>query len=99
MKANLSGESVVVAAKQQVSCDLQGEAAILNIQNGTYYGLDSIGTHVWTLIQQPRRVREIRDSVIQEYEVDADRCQNDVLILLRRLLAEGLIEVRDVSAS
>jgi len=99
MSANLSGQSVVVAAKDQVSCDLQGEAAILNLANGVYYGLDSIGAQVWTLLQQPRRVAEIRDAVLREYEVEPERWQSDLLALLERLQAEGLIEVRDGPAA
>jgi hypothetical protein len=95
MSASLSGESVVVVAKEQVSCDLEGEAAILSLANGIYYGLDLIGAQVWTLLQQPRRVDEIRDLVLQEYEVEAERCHEDLLALLERLRAEGLIEVRD----
>jgi hypothetical protein len=98
MSANLRGQSVVVAAKDQVSCDLEGEAAILNLANGVYYGLDQIGAQVWTLLQQPRCVEEIRDAVLREYEVDPECCQSDLLSLLERLLAEGLIEVRDGQA-
>ena len=98
MSANLCRQSVVVAAKDQVSCDLEGEAAILNLANGVYYGLDQIGAQVWTLLQQPRCVGEIRDAVLQEYEVDPECCQSDLLSLLERLLAEGLIEVRDGQA-
>ena len=99
MSTHLSGQSVVVAAKDQVSCDLQGEAAILNLANGVYYGLDLIGAQVWTLLQQPRRVEEIRDAVLREYEVEPERCQSDLLALLERLQSEGLIEVRDGSAT
>ncbi len=99
MSANLSGQSVVVAAKDQVYCDLEGEAAILNLANGIYYGLDLIGAQVWTLLQQPRRVAEIRDAVMQEYEVEPERCQSDLLALLERLRTEGLIEVRDGPAA
>ena len=99
MSANLSGQSVVVAAKDQVSCDLEGEVAILSLANGIYYGLDPIGAHVWTLLQQPRRVEEIRDAVLREYEVEPERCQSDLLALLERLQSEGLIEVSDGPAA
>jgi hypothetical protein len=95
MSAKLSEQSVVVAAQEQVSCELEGEAAILNLSNGVYYGLDLIGAQVWALLQQPRRVEEIRDAVLEEYEVEPECCQRDLLALLERLLAEGLIEVRN----
>jgi len=92
---NFSEQSVVVVARDQVSCDLGDEAAILNIKNGVYYGLDPVGAHVWTLLQKPQRVAEIRDAVLRAYDVEPERCRHDVDTLLKNLLAEGLIEVRD----
>ena len=95
MNMVLSRRSVVVAAKDQVSCDLAGEAAILNIKNGVYYGLDPVGAQIWKLIQQPRSVDEVREALVDEYEVEPERCEQDLITLLEKLLAEGLIEVQD----
>ena len=91
----LSRQTIVVAAKGQVSCALDGEAAILNIGNGTYYGLDAVGAEIWRLVQNPQRVTQIRDAVMSLYEVQPERCENDIIDLLEMLLAEGLIEMRD----
>jgi hypothetical protein len=85
----------VVAAQDQVSCDLDGEAAILNLASGVYYGLDATGARVWNLVQTPRTVNEIRDALLKEYDVEAERCERDLLALLGDLAAAGLIEVRD----
>jgi len=82
-----------VAAKEQVSCDLAGEAAMLNLKNGVYYGLDPVGARIWNLIQQPRTVSEVLQILLEEYEVDAERCERDLLELLQNLAAEGLVEV------
>lgn len=95
MSTTLSRSSIVVAAKDQVSCDLAGEAAILNIRNGVYYGLDPVGARIWQLIQQPRSVDEVRETLVGEYEVEPERCAQDLVALLEQLLAEGLIEVRE----
>ncbi len=95
MSTTLSRRSIVVAAKDQVSCDLAGEAAILNIKNGVYYGLDPVGARIWQLIQQPRSVDEVRETLVGEYEVEPERCAQDLVALLEQLLAEGLIEVRE----
>jgi hypothetical protein len=92
---NFSEQSVVVVVRDQVSCDLGGEAAILNINKGVYYGLDPVGAHVWNLLQNPQRVAEIQRAVMQAYDVEPERCRRDVDALLENLLAEGLIEVRD----
>jgi hypothetical protein len=94
MSTTISGHSVVVATKDQVSCDLAGEAAILNIKSGVYYGLNPVGARIWNLMQQPRKVAEIQDEITNEYEVEPERCSRDLVALLEKLFAEGLIEVR-----
>jgi len=98
MDQTISDRSVVVAAKDQVSCDLSGEAAILNIKNGVYYGLDPVGARIWNLVQEPRAVADIQNTITTEYDVEPERCARDLVSLLEKLLAEGLIEVKDGSA-
>jgi Coenzyme PQQ synthesis protein D (PqqD) len=91
---SLSPQSVVTVTKDQVSCNLGAEAAILNTKHGIYYGLDPIGAEVWKLLQTPRKVVDIREVLLQDYEVDPERCERDLLALLEQLLGAGLIEVR-----
>jgi hypothetical protein len=97
MSATISSESVVVAVKDQVSCDLAGEAAILNITTGVYYGLDPVGARIWNLVQEARSVSEVHHTIVAEYDVDPARCASDLLALLEKLRAEGLIEVQEVA--
>ena len=95
----ISHRSVVAAVKERVSCDLAGEAAILHLGSGTYYGLDRVGARIWDLVQQPTRVDHLRDTLLEEYEVEPERLERDLLALLRDLAAEGLVEVRDEPAA
>lgn len=99
MNANLSAKSIVVAASGQVSCPLGEEAAILNIKSSVYYGLDSVGARVWTLLQEPRSVGEVRDAIVGEFAVESGRCEKDLLELLEKMRGEGLIEVRESAAN
>ena len=99
MKRTVSERSTIVAGKNQLSSDLGEEAVILNSDKGMYYGLDTVGARIWNLIQNPTRVNEIRDALLKEYEVECDRCEHDLLLLLQKLADEGLIEVRDEGAA
>jgi hypothetical protein len=89
----LSLESVVVATKQHVSCPLGDESAILNMKNSVYYGLNPVGAQIWNLLRRPRSVRELRDAILDEYEVEPQQCERDVLDLLEQMKSEGLVEV------
>lgn len=85
--------STVVAVQDQVYSEIGGEVAILDLRGGTYYGLDAVGARVWDLVQEPREIGEVRDALLVEYEVDAERCERDLLDLIRALEGEGLVEV------
>lgn len=83
----LRATSVVTVSTDQISCDLGGEAAILHLGSGIYFGLDAVGAHVWQLIQQPKTVGEIQVALLQEYDVEAARCEADLHALLRDMAA------------
>ncbi len=94
-KGLISTNSRIVVSQDQVSCDLSGEAAILNLKAGVYYGLNTVGASIWKLIQEPRSVKEIQAAIQEEYEVEPDQCGRDVLELLQELSTNGLIEILD----
>ena len=85
----------IIISEAQVSADLGGEAAILNLKNGVYYGLDSVAARVWNLIQQPRTFRELRDILIEEYDVERPRLESDLQNLLNQLADEQLVQIAE----
>lgn len=94
----ISLETTVIATKEQASADLGGEAAILNLKNGVYYSLDPVGACIWDFIQEQRTVREVREMLLEEYDVDADRCERDLFALLSQLAENDLIDIIDDAA-
>jgi hypothetical protein len=90
----LSDESRIAASGDQISCDLAGEAVILNLKNGTYYGLDPVGASVWSLIQEPKTFGEIRQALLGIYSVDGQALESDLQELLIQFSEQGLIDVQ-----
>jgi hypothetical protein len=95
MKRVVSENVTVVAAKDQISSDLGGEVAILDLTGGVYYGLDEIGARIWKLIQEPIAVNQVQATIVEEYDADQIGIERDVLAFLQRLVDEGLVEVTD----
>jgi hypothetical protein len=92
---SISTRAKIVAAKDILSCDLSGEAALLNLTTGLYYGLDPVGARIWDLIQEPKTVETVLNVLIDEYSVDRDQCEKDLMDLLQKLTEQGLIAVAD----
>jgi hypothetical protein len=91
-------DTVVTAAREQVSSDLSSEVAILGLRRNVYYSLGGVGKRVWELVQTPRSVSEILSFLLTQYAVEAERCRTDLLRLLRQMQAEGLIDVVSVDS-
>ena len=92
--ATITADSVVVQAPDQLSSDLSGEAVVLDLGEGIYYGLDEVGARIWELVKEPRAVGDVRDRLLAEYDVERDRCEQDVIALVSELAENGLVEVR-----
>ena len=93
MTDSLTTSSIIVAANGQVSTDLGGEAVILGLETGRYYSLNDSGSTVWSMIQEPRTVSEIRDAILDTYDVESEVCERDLFALLGQFAQEGLIAV------
>lgn len=93
MKMELTLDSTVQVAQEVVSCDLVDEAAILNMKDGVYYGLNPVGARIWNLIQKPMKVSDILETLVGEYDVEREVCQTDLMELLEQLLEKELVKV------
>lgn len=68
---------------------------IFDRNNHRYYNIDALAALVWSLIQQPRTLGEIRDAIVERFGLDADAAERDALHVLRQLEREGLIEAEE----
>ena len=67
------------------------EVILMSIEADSYFGLDPIASRIWELLEQPLSVEELVEKLMEEYEVDADTCQQDVQALLEDMQGRGLI--------
>ena len=71
--------------------DVAGESVILNLNTGTYFGLDEVGTHIWNALQQAGTIQEAYASLIGEYDVDPETLRIDFQNLIEELVKHGLL--------
>ncbi len=86
-------DTVISQTEEIITSDMGGEIVMMSLENSAYYGLDTIGTRIWQLIEQPMAVSSVCDTLQTEFEVEPDHCRQDVLELLNHLHKEKLIRV------
>src|SRR5512143_1127090 len=76
--------------------ELDGEAVILNLNQGQYFGLDEVGTRMWQAVTTSPTIEAGYENLLDEYEVGPDELRHDLAELLGRLVGNGLLAVSEV---
>lgn len=80
-----------------VESSVDGEAILMHLDEGNFSSLKSTGLRIWEMLDEPRRVSQICEGLMAEFEVDESVCRQQTVEFLEGLRARGLIEVEDGS--
>lgn len=72
--------------------ELEGEAILLNLETERYFGLDEIGTRMWTELVALPSVEGACEVLEREFEVEPAVLRRDVDELVDQLVESGLLE-------
>ena len=73
--------------------DLDGEKVMMNLDKGEYFMMNEVGSRIWEIISEPINVKEIINTLRNEYEVDEETCKDTVIEFLGRLDHADLISI------
>ncbi|MCM3180798.1 lasso peptide biosynthesis PqqD family chaperone [Cytobacillus horneckiae] len=84
----------VQQVKGNIVSDMGGEKVMLNIGNGKYYNLGTIGGDIWERMCEPVEIGQIIADLLNYYDVDREKCEEEVINFLLHLHTEKLIEMK-----
>jgi len=71
--------------------EVDGELVALDLDKGSCFGMDRVGSEIWEAAAKPVTVAEIADMLIARHGVSREQCLADVAPFIGDLLAEGLL--------
>ena len=86
-------QSRIIVPDRVLFRDLGGEAVLLAMDAGLYYGLNESGTRMWHLLAEHGRADVAYQSLLAEYDAPAERIQADLLEFLEALSSRGLLQL------
>ena len=75
--------------------DLDGEAVVLEIESGRYFGLNETGTRMWLLLQEHGSVEQVLRDLLNEYDVTEERLRRELLSFIETLSSQRLLQVHE----
>lgn len=77
----------------QLSVELDGEIAILNLKSKKYFGLTDVGAFIWERLETPTDLGTLAQAVAAEFDVDLTSCANDIERFLNALAQARLLHI------
>lgn len=90
---SIDSDSSVVRRKEILSAEVGGEVVIMSVEKGAYFGLDSVGARIWSLLDRPSSVDALCRDLVEDFEVSFEECRTDVIRLLEEMEQQGLVQV------
>jgi hypothetical protein len=70
-----------------------GESVLLNLDTEIYFGLDAMGTRMFTLATTSACIESAYEKLLEEYEVEPEVLRSHLEELLSSLMGKGLLDV------
>ena len=67
------------------------EAVMMSVTAGRYYGLNAVASRIWELLETPKTIAELCAQICEEFEVDAQTCEAEVLKFVQDLIDNGVV--------
>jgi len=80
----------ITISEEALSQEVNGETVILDLKSESYFGLDEVGTRIWQLLQEEKDLQKVFDALLQEYDVEAEQLEQDLIELVDKLIEAGL---------
>jgi hypothetical protein len=90
---SINQETKIIQNQRIVSSELDGEIVMMSVEKGRYYRFDSVGSTIWSMIKNEIQVVDVVKNLIEIYDVNQDKCLQEVVEFLDKLQKDELVYV------
>jgi hypothetical protein len=73
----------------QVDDDL----VMMDEDQGKYFGLNPVARAIWEYLEKPKSYETLLEYLTENYEIDTEKCNNDIQPFLSEMIANNLIKI------
>jgi hypothetical protein len=88
----LTRDARLIIPEQVVTRQVGDETVLLNLESGTYFGLDPVGSRFLELLQTEGALAPVIARMLEEFDVTEAQLEADLFQLSEEMLASGLLE-------
>lgn len=84
-------DSLLQRSGDIICSEADGEIVMMNIETGQYHSINEVGSDIWKMLENPIKLSEICQKLLEDYDIDQKTCEDEVLKFVEHLSSEGLL--------
>tara|TARA_R110002167_G_scaffold81834_3_gene223672 strand:- start:1681 stop:1914 length:234 start_codon:yes stop_codon:yes gene_type:complete len=72
--------------------DVDKEVILMNLESGTYFNLNSVGSAIWHFLETDITVKDIISKLVNEFKISEKECELSVMKYLSSLKDANVIQ-------
>jgi Coenzyme PQQ synthesis protein D (PqqD) len=85
--------TVICRSESLLFNNIGDEVVMMDIEHGSYYGLEKVASRIWAFTEQPTSVGSVCDRLVAEYDVTPEQCRQEVGAFLSELVGRRIVGV------
>ena len=81
----------IIVSRSVVSRTVGDELVLLDLEGGTYFGLDPVGLRMWQLLESGNTLGEVCEAILGEYDVPREVIEIDLTKLVEQFQDKNLV--------
>ena len=73
----ISDNDILARNPEIISSKIDDEVVMMSVEEGKYFGLDSIGSTIWELLETPQSLKALIPQLLAQFEVSEEQCLQD----------------------
>ena len=89
----IESKNRIILNQELLQSEIDGETIMMSIDNGKYYGLNTVASRIWEIIKEEPLFSELITKLVEEYNIDSLKCESDTKEFLANLIENKLIRI------
>lgn len=90
---NIQAQNRILLNQELLQSEIDGETIMMSIDNGKYYGLNTVASRIWEIIKDEPLLSELIDKLVEEYDIEKKQCEIETQEFLFNLIENKLIKI------
>ena len=91
--SRIADSTIVSRSPSVLTAEVNGETVMMSIEQGQYFGLDDIGSDIWTRLEPPCAFADLIDRLAADYDADRASIATDVRALLETMAERDIVRL------